>query len=1236
MGAAMSLFPTSSSPLIGLRALASASGNSPARTKFNGSPILPSMGRGTPAAQLVLPASVQQLYALYPSILLNLLDVFSTSKILRWLELIHIFANRNDGGPLKAIRSLQDLRRRWIPTDDEMCSIAGVIMTSTSGLDSSRGRNGRQTQESKLLNLAATPQHFRLLEELPTYRRAAALTRRLCYDSERALMELGPFLAKHPWEIYRWAQIFLPQGISLKQLMLRSNGQLPGEPPKEPNGIGIDVVRGARRGRWSAELRTLRGHTTAITAVATSPPNAARSISATGDELGVVRVWDLETGECVARLDARIAIAERDDSPYQSATRGLVIRSLIFPVDDPRKIVVAGDDGHVRIWSIDSAQLLHDMMPPVTNTPRKFGSSSDLQKPQPASDGPEHSGVIVFDNVDDFEVTFAPDELAEDVHDNEMDNAEDADSGHEYAEEIEELDFGVVCSESLSVGNKKMFVTGHRDGSAHIWDIQGRHVQALVGGARDADGIYHSGPILSMAVSKSYGETNDIATGSEDSSIVVWNTTTGKAMRKLGGHMGAVTALAFGHEFWRLVSGGSDGMIKIWDVGSGRCLQTMMAAGPSAPVPSNAKVDPENRYNVNTERGDSWISRIAFAPQNQIRHHPNLSQLVVTGTSDGVFRLWNIALGGQCLHVVKAHDGVMTGLAFVSSPPPAVAAKAMESATKIATEELKGHSGPEDEKIDGSDIESEEEDMNADLRSSARNIPGADDSQQQATVPETSPTEGLNFESAVLLTCGADGIAKLWQIQPRDVVVQAVSDEEGADDFEVDEDGVITTVLSFSTKRVYLYQCVHGFGGHFRGIRGMALTPDLRRLITAGGDHTAKVFDIETSRWSLALSKTAEEGWSAEAQIRSSQLDAREEAEAHKDLILCLAVEPALSNGDNTENTYFITGSTDGTAKVWNAKTAQLVSTLRGHTGWIRCISYAQPEPTKLIVLTGSTDGTARTFVVNTASKGEEKSNFLLEGHAGHVSSVALCGRGSQILALTGSLDGMSRLFDAGTGRLVNTFAAKDTLGTVLCSSFAGGSPVTHVVAGGGPKGALLAWSLDDPTKGLVFVGHEAPVSAVQAFSGTIVSGSNDGTTRVWNIATGDCIQVFSPSAAPVRFVDVNQSIIVVGSDDGFVRSYSLENSSTVPLAKLRGRVGRTPYAQDGQRQYVLRTDYQVWLWDPRTNRRTLAGYVADADAADFVVPIAVKGPHGLERLRLWWFKRGRPFVADASPQSLT
>ena len=73
----------------------------------------------------------------------------------------------------------------------------------------------------------------------------------------------------------------------------------------------------------------------------------------------------------------------------------------------------------------------------------------------------------------------------------------------------------------------------------------------------------HDGAVTSLAISP---DGRYLASGSDDLTIKLWDIGTGRAIKTLVGHMARIDALAFSNESTVLLSGGADRTVRVWDV----------------------------------------------------------------------------------------------------------------------------------------------------------------------------------------------------------------------------------------------------------------------------------------------------------------------------------------------------------------------------------------------------------------------------------------------------------------------------------------------------------------------------------------------------------------------------------------------------------------------------------------------------------------------------------------------
>jgi WD40 repeat protein len=272
-----------------------------------------------------------------------------------------------------------------------------------------------------------------------------------------------------------------------------------------------------------------------------------------------------------------------------------------------------------------------------------------------------------------------------------------------------------------------------------------------------------------------------------------------------------------------------------------------------------------------------------------------------------------------------------------------------------------------------------------------------------------------------------------------------------------------------------------------------------------------------------------------------------------------------------------VSGSTDGTIRVWDLSELAETSPPAGHDGPVSALLFADAGT----LLSGSADGTLRTWSLD----GREMD--VRSAGLGQIWSLcswsedgfAAATQGGRIIVVGNSASGFESLPGHPTeahvvvalsdGRIVSA----DKSGNVLVwTPNAGGwhrrqvdiPPVFRDIVGMAaiePSRVAIAWDshvlLVDIGSGATTELRDREPDAVCGIAagqrGTVLTGSRDGTARIWDPSGPTILRRYDGhTGSDVSALAVlDEELIVSGSGDGAVRVWRADNGETVALARL-------------------------------------------------------------------------------------
>ncbi len=582
-----------------------------------------------------------------------------------------------------------------------------------------------------------------------------------------------------------------------------------------------------------------------------------------------------------------------------------------------------------------------------------------------------------------------------------------------------------------------------------------------------------------------YGLTFDpggvrVATAGADGLVKIWNVLTGKMTHLFRGHAGWASGVAFSPDGTRLASAGLDGMIRIWN----------------ASAEAEADVD---RPLKTLDGHDGAVFGAAFSPDG--------SKLASAG-SDATVRIWDLAGPETKTRILKGHEREVICVSF------------HPDGNRIA-------SGGADRKVRIWDLAKGRELASFHVASSRINavafhpdgrrlaiggldrsvsVWDAENSQLIFDYPGHAHSVlyvGFSPDGKVLATASQDATIKLWNpdSEPglRELRLEGKSLEGrlGSDHTKPSHETNPRWVggLSFSPtggelaaagtdQTVAVWNPASGrlkrtFRGGGATMIAVAYDPSGSRLASAGSDRIVRVWNLRAGGDPITFSDRSE-GFSSLSFSPDSKMLATGGGDP-PEVVQGPAEKMPRTSGDGR------------TIRIWDPATGREIRALQGHVGSIHSVAFSH-DGTRLA--SAGADGNVRIWDPVSGDLLSE-----LKGHSGAVFAVAFSPDGSRLATAGADPDRSICIWDASNGRPI--LPLRNHTNWIMGLAF---SPDGTRLASAGADQTVRIW---DPVRGREVLTLRGPRDRVfgVAFSpdgSELAAASADALVRIWEARRPD------------------------------------------------------------------------------------------------------------------------------------
>jgi len=619
-----------------------------------------------------------------------------------------------------------------------------------------------------------------------------------------------------------------------------------------------------------------------------------------------------------------------------------------------------------------------------------------------------------------------------------------------------------------------------------------------------------------------------IATGSDDLTVKLWDSQSGKLLHSLEGHKEKITKIEFSPDGKKIVSGSWDNTAKIWEVISGKLLLTI-----------------KHKY---------WASDVHFSADGN---------RVLTASNDNIVRMWN-ATDGKLIFETEGHKGGVNNVSFSPdgttflSASADMTAKVWNAETGKLVFDLKGHKknvnmaaySPDGEKIATASEDNTAKIWDAGTGQLLYTLAGnklgvstarfSPDNKKLVISPRdnyaptvwdvttgkllftlkghTSDVGNVAFspDGEKIISVSYDKTIRIWNAASGKQEQVLIGHINAVTDFSYSPAGkqIVTASADFTAKTWSIndYKLLNSFEGFTKQVIGAEFSPDGRTILTATDGAYIRTWEAATGK--LLHFFSGGEGTLNGANFTKdgknilitscnvAQLWDAQKGELSKNFSgnnSCVISAEVSPDKKNVLATLFW----NDTPKVWDIQSEKVLFYLKGHTSKYGAnIAKYSPDGTK--ILTAST-GPVSDLSAKIWDAATGKVIFTLKGHAFEIRVAEFFPDGKKIF--TAAADNTAKVWDVATGSLLY-----DVEGYTQYPNSIKFSPDSKLILMASGDNIARTWDAETGKMKLTLEGHTESVTNAFFFPDgkNILTAANDNTVKIWDTNSGKEIRSIS------------------------------------------------------------------------------------------------------------------------------